>query len=226
MEDHIYSTQAYKQMLVKITYRDDLPGIPLKFDVTATGGSVSKSWVFSNVKPAAAPYQFKGHGPWVEMRGLIAAMLPIDRPPESPYAFLDEVMAKSSLRVAIVSDATDFTDNQKEMIRMANALYSTRKNTAGAAFLTSDEPLELDSIQTLNQMGGLDRPQIDHVYPKSRGGNNSFGNAMVISKQRNNSKSARLSELQEEEHAEKLASARRGPTRGAKSYGTKRRNPY
>jgi 5-methylcytosine-specific restriction endonuclease McrA len=58
------------------------------------------------------------------------------------------------------------------------------------AFLRSDDPE--DPIETLNIHGSADRPQVDHIVPRSKGGSNSFRNARIISKHLNGMKSAAL----------------------------------
>lgn len=60
----------------------------------------------------------------------------------------------------------------------------------------SDLPVTEDPFQTLAIEGGDNRPEVDHIHPKSFGGSNSFANARLISKYANGRKLASITEEQ------------------------------
>lgn len=71
-----------------------------------------------------------------------------------------------------------FREEQKDLIYKANTL---RNN----GVLMSDDPNDPHPVLDMN--GTNDRPEIDHILPKSRGGGNFFSNARVVSREMNNS---------------------------------------
>jgi hypothetical protein len=82
----------------------------------------------------------------------------------------------------------DFTADQKKAI-----LDENRKRNGGV--LRDDDTGE-ELVPSQKSRKGVTPPeneaQVDHVYPKSRGGTNSYKNAKVISRKRNREKSNKV----------------------------------
>lgn len=97
-----------------------------------------------------------------------------------PYEELDILYLSGRLDVALTNGLNigeKFTENQRFMIRRANMVRNHGK-------LMSDDPR--DPYQELDINGKEDRPEIDHIIPRDRGGSNFFSNARVISWALNN----------------------------------------
>ena len=189
VERDIHRDETVKYMRVQVTYDDVMHAVPVSFAISVKRSSEgtpdpsANPFVLETTLPmrtgAASPYAMDE-----DIRRAVEAVLPSPKPDAEPYSCLDK------LGLAMGGEASEFTELQKNYILTANALYS---NAAGKGFfLRSDDPT--DPIQTLNPQGGADRPQVDHVIPRSVGGANSFRNAVVLSKRLNGIKSAKVAE--------------------------------
>jgi hypothetical protein len=227
IELQIWKDPDVKRMGVVVTYDDgsDRPAIPSKFQIYVDGGSKSMLANNNNDKipsydvfrgkvlveiemktPVPTPYPFDK-----AVRDEVEAILPAVKSEDSPYAFLD-VLAFN------YNTSTNFSEEQRQYILTANALWDERQGNGG--FITRDN--QDDPFPTLNLQGGNDRPQIDHVVPKGWGGTNAFSNAKVTSKVYNNQKRAKVPP---ETKAALLSASRRNPGRSVRAE-RERLQPY
>lgn len=220
LERDIYDDSSIKAMHVRLDYDDTHKAIPANIAVyvkraTLTDPKAEQAFLMPfralEMKvPTAEPYPFDE-----DVRKAVAAILPKAKPHFEPYAFLQDLGV-----CAEASNASEFTERQRHYILAANALYT--EAVTGRAMLMSDDPT--DPIRTLSITGGLNRPQVDHVVPRSWGGGNDFRNAMVLSKTWNQHKSAKVdAELK----SILLAAADERPRRAATmKKGSNRYRPY
>ncbi len=97
-----------------------------------------------------------------------------------PYEELDLLYLEGKLGIAVSRvqrPSEPFTLEQRKLI-----LEYNRARNGGV--LRSDDPRDRHPV--LRVGGTLDRPEIDHIVPKGRGGSNYFSNAKVISFEMNN----------------------------------------
>ncbi len=210
LERDIYGDETIKFMRVQVAYDTTLHAIPTGFAVYVKRSSDSDAdlsaspYVMYTMLPMRTgvpePYPMDA-----DIRKVVEPVLPSPKPTVEPYAFLDK------LGLVTPTEASEFTELQKSYILTANALYS-HAATGGGYFLRSDDPT--DPVQTLDPQGGANRPQIDHVIPRSTNGSNSFRNAMVLSKKLNGIKSAKIDE---ETMAVLLAARDKRPSRSSSS---------
>jgi len=211
LERSLSDDTSVKYVRVEVAYDDTHLAVPTSFRVLV------KRATDAAPDPAANPYVLETMlamragtpQPYpmdAGIREAVAAILPAVKPAAEPYAFLER------LDLGLMAEASEFTERQRAYILTANALYANAAG-GGGFFLRSDDPD--DPIKTLNPQGGADRPQVDHVIPRSVGGANSFRNAMVLSKRQNGLKSAKIDE---ETMAILLAARDKRPTRSSKAF--------
>ncbi|MCU0649613.1 MAG: hypothetical protein MUF00_16590, partial [Gemmatimonadaceae bacterium] len=104
-----------------------------------------------------------------------------------PYAYLDYINTQLNGGLATVhSGSAKFTELQRNYVWALNCWNHNGKAQSG--FLVSDVPATEDRYWQLSTKGCLDFPQVDHILPKSKGGNNAFANAQLTSAWYNNDK--------------------------------------
>ena len=141
---------------------------------------------------------------------MIRANLPAHKG-ATPYAFLEPLRGQLGLPPS--QPTTHFSARERTIIMIANALYGRAAGEAG--FLRSDQPGS-DPFHTLVRMGGNNRPQVDHIRPRTWGGSNSFANAQLVSLKENKSK---LAQVTADQAAEALANRHIPPKRAASGDG-------
>ena len=220
LERDIYDDQSIKAMQVLLDYDATHQAIPANVRVQVKRATAldpkAEAAMFMPFRtlemkvPVAGPYPFDE-----DVRRAVAAILPATKPDAEPYAFLSQLGV-----CADAHDASEFSERQRHYILAANALYT--QAVTGEAMLMSDDPD--DPIRTLSITGGLNRPQVDHVVPRSWGGSNDFRNAMVLSKTWNAHKSAKVDA---DVKAILLAAVDQRPRRQAQAQkGAHRYRPY
>lgn len=193
VEQKIYNEARLKIMVVSVNYRTDLPMIPSKFIVRAFESEMDIKPFWEEISMAvetARPFHFSADEETARLTEIISKNLPFPKPKVEPYGFMDALRVQ--LGCPPPGEGDKFSQQQKTCIYIANALYSQRDS--GQAFLRSDQPVEIDPFQTLVRMGGRNRPEVDHVIPKSWGGANTFANAQLVSKYCNGRKLAEVDE--------------------------------
>lgn len=128
---------------------------------------------------------------WEEFEGLEEDDLAQLPQPLSEYSFLDFINDEKQ-KLSSVGDfgvATKFNDVQRKAILAFNAFNHRSKSGDGKGWLYSDD--SSDVHQDLSTKGCRDAPHVDHIRPRSKGGNNAFCNARVVSEAHNVSKSAK-----------------------------------
>jgi len=193
IEQKIYVDARLKIMVVSINYRQDLPMIPREFTIRAFESETDVKPFWETIEMAVAtpnPYAFAADEDTSRLTEIIRGHLPHAKPDAEPYGLMDKIRAE--LGCSAPQEATKFSAREKQCIYIANALYSERET--GQAFLRSDQSAEIDPFQTLVRMGGRNRPEVDHVQPKSWNGPNTFANAQLVSKYFNARKLASLEE--------------------------------
>lgn len=209
VETDVHADDSITHLRVEVSYRDDLPAIPNRFVVYKKTATQSHFEVFRRLAmntEVAKPYALP-HPSWRVIKNIIAENLPNPKPDSAPYTFMDAL--RPELGLGQPQNTTLFTPEEKTCIYIANSLYS--KRACGTAFLMSDLPVEEDSFQTLVRMGGSNRPQVDHILPRSWGGSNSFANAQLVSLRANKEK---LAQVTDDQRATALAQKRKMPDRG------------
>lgn len=110
----------------------------------------------------------------------IVTECPGKKPKKGPYSHLDDPPD--------VGPYQDFTADQKRAI-----LDENRKRNGG---VLRDDDTDEELVPSQKSRKGVTPPeneaQVDHVYPKSKGGTNSYKNAKVISRKRNREKSNKV----------------------------------
>ncbi len=186
LENLIFSDASVTHMKVDIIYRDKSSAIPETFLITLTN-VLGKTLILppsTMVQHAASVYAPASDNEWPKLCKTIRDHFPESKDHERPYAFMDAL--RPALGLSQPQKTTDFSATERRCIYYANSLYS--KQQGHEAFLMSDLPLTSDPFATLVEMGGNNRPQVDHILAKSWGGPNSFANAQLISKYANNQK--------------------------------------
>lgn len=193
IEQKIYAEARLKIIVVSVNYRQDLSMIPREFtirafesdhDVKPFGETIAMA------KAVPSMFAFAADDDTLSLTNIIRRHLPIAKPEAEPYGFMDKLRAE--LGCPEPQEASKYSARQKLCIYIANALYSVRET--GYGFLRSDMAVEHDPFQTLVRMGGRDRPEVDHVQPRSWNGPNTFANAKLVSKYFNARKLASLAE--------------------------------
>lgn len=207
------------EVKIKIHYNDNIPFLPNYFVVCWTikdknGNEKPKSRIVHMQAHAPKPYVAPAN--YSAFKDIIEPHLPQSKDQYEPYAFLEKLRDKLDLKPP--EDNKGFSEAERVAIKVANALYDEQAGNKG--FLMSDD--SRDPHQTLNEMGNDDQPQVDHIWPKSANGSNSFRNAKLLSKKRNNSKRAKLAE--ESMDAAKAAASALKSTRERNK--THRYSPY
>ena len=193
IEQKVYADARLKIMVVSVNYRKDLPMIPREFTIRAFESELDVKPFWETIEMAVAtpsPYAFAADEDTAQLTAIIRRHLPPAKPQAEPYGFMDAI--RIELGCSAPQEASKFSARQKQCIYIANALYSER--ATGKAFLRSDQGADSDPFQTLVRMGGRNRPEVDHVQPKSWNGPNTFANAQLVSKYFNGRKLAALAE--------------------------------
>jgi hypothetical protein len=209
IEKAIYNMAGVTDMKVTISYRDDLLAIPNQFAVQVKkNGSWAAYKTITMETETARPFPIPSGDNWTPIVTLIRTNLPKQKT-DTPYDFLEPL--RDTMGLGASQATTKFSTKERTIIMIANSLYD--KADGGVGFLKSDEP-HLDVFKTLVRMGGNNRPQVDHILPKSFSGSNSFENARLVSLKRNKSKLADVSQIQLQRV---LANKRKQPERAAHS---------
>ena len=192
LEREIAEDVSLKYMGVEVFYHADLPMIPREFRIEVKSVSSTYTRQIPMLLVEFAPYSLPDGDGWAELANIIDLAMPAVRDPVTPYAFMDALRGRLGLPQPAMT--TEFSKKEKIFVRIANWLYSLRFRSS--RFLMSDLPVTEDPFQTLAIEGGDNRPEVDHIHPKSFGGSNSFANARLISKYANGRKLASITEEQ------------------------------
>lgn len=193
IEQKIYADARLKTMVVSVNYRQDLPMIPRGFTIRAFESELDIKPFWEAIEMAVAtptPYAFAADEDTASLTEIIRRHLPDPKPDAERYGFMDRIRA--DLGCPHPEEAGKYSARQKQCIYIANALYSERE--MGQGFLRSDQDADNDPFQTLVRMGGRNRPEVDHIQPRSWNGPNTFANAQLVSKYFNARKLANLAE--------------------------------
>ncbi len=215
VETEIYDDTGITHMRVTVDYSEDVFVIPVQFNISIKRGAHAADFThyktIDMTEQAAQPFAIILDDYWRAATQIIVANLPAEKQPGTPYAFLDAL--RPQLGLPEPEKTTFFSVKERMMIMYVNALY----NAEYGGILMSDLPIELDPFVTLVLRGGRNRPQVDHILPRSYGGSNAFANAQLISAAANNGKKAAVTEAQLQAA---LADARQMPARAAHYTGS------